>query len=77
MADRDETTGRFLAGNRAGKKGGPARAARLSPERRREIARMGAAVVNARRAAAAAAAAAALEEGVPDGGDRAGDCPTE
>lgn len=75
MADRDETTGRFLAGNRAASKGGRTRAARLSPERRREIARMGAAVVNARRAAAAAAAA--LEEGVPDGGDRAGDCRTE
>ncbi len=45
MADRDETTGRFLAGNRAGKKGGPARRGCL-PNGDGRL-RMGAAVVNA------------------------------
>ncbi len=34
-----ETGGRRAASARGGKKGGPARAAKLSPERRREIAR--------------------------------------
>ncbi len=40
MADRD-AKGRFTAGNEWASKGGRARARALSPQRRREIARMG------------------------------------
>ena len=39
--DRDQQ-GRFLPGNRLAAQGGRARAARLSPQRRREIASLGA-----------------------------------
>lgn len=41
MADRDPVTGRFLPGHSLASKGGKARAAALTPERRRDIARQG------------------------------------
>ena len=50
------------AAMRLGSKGGLARSASLTPERRSEIARAGAAVTNAKRAAAKAAKQAASDK---------------
>ena len=56
MTGKDEQNGRFVSGNDYAARGGKARAARLTPEQRSAIARLGYLAMLAKRGGDAAAA---------------------